>query len=141
MYFGINIAKIMAESAFTNKPPVAQLEVLQRSKNYLVTLAKVPQKRLPINQLMKDLQMLNARVVISGDISTYLHQDLDAQWRQLPLTSEIVGMVTGSNGEIFSTTKFWVKLGKIEEFSFVLTLATKLLSLSVSNIACERIFS
>ena len=27
----------MAESAFTNKPPVAQLEVLQRSKNYLVT--------------------------------------------------------------------------------------------------------
>ena len=50
-------------------------------------------------------------------------------------------MVTGSNGEIFSTTKFWVKGGKTEEFSLISTLATKLLSLPVSNVACKRIFS
>ena len=50
-------------------------------------------------------------------------------------------MVTGSNGEIFSITEFWVKVGKTEEFSLVSTLATKLLSLPVSNVACKRILS
>ena len=147
MYLGINAAKIMTEPAFTNRPPAAQLEVLQRCKNFLVVLAEELQKRLPINQLMKDLEILNPRVAISGDIPTLaplltklpniippkLHQDLDAQWRQLPLT--------GSNGDVFSTTEFWVNVGKIEEFSLISTLATKLLSLPVSNVACERIFS
>ena len=38
-------------------------------------------------------------------------------------------MLTGSNGEIFSTTEFWVKFRKIEEDSLISTLATKLLSL------------
>ena len=50
-------------------------------------------------------------------------------------------MVTVSNDEIFSTTEFWVKVGKIEEFSLISTLAFKLLPLPVSNVACERIFS
>ena len=154
IYLGINAANI-TEPAFTNKSPVVQLELLQRCKNFLVALAEELQKQLPINQLMKDLKMLNPRVAISGDIPTLapiltklpniiptnLHQDLDAQWRQLPLTSEIEDMVTGSNGEIFSTTEFWVKVGKIEEFSLISTLATKLFSLPVSNVACEAIFS
>ena len=70
MYLGINAAKIMAETAFTNKPPAAQMEALQRCKNFLLALAEDLQKRLPINQLMKDLKMLNPRVAISGDIPT-----------------------------------------------------------------------
>ena len=57
------------------------------------------------------------------------------------LTNETVDMVTVSNGEIFSTTEFWVKVGKVEEFSLISTLAFKLLPLPVSNVACERIFS
>ena len=144
----------MAEPAFTNKPPSAQLKVLQRCKNCLVALVEELQKQLPINQLMKNLKMLNPRVAISGDIKilapiptklpniipTNLHQYLDALWRQFPLTSEIVDMVTGSNGEIFSTNEFWVKVGKMEEFSLISTLATKLLSLPVSNFACKRTF-
>ena len=74
-------------------------------------------------------------------IPTNTRQDLDAQWRQLLLTNETVDMVTVSNGEIFSTTEFWVKVGKIEEFSLISTLAFKLLPLPVSNVACERVFS
>ena len=58
MYLGINAAKIMAEPAFRNKPPATQLEVLQRCKDFLVALAEELQKRLLINQLMKDLKML-----------------------------------------------------------------------------------
>ena len=57
----------MAEPAFTNKPPSAQLKVLQRCKNCLVALVEELQKQLPINQLMKNLKMLNPRVAISGD--------------------------------------------------------------------------
>ena len=59
----------------------------------------------------------------------------------MPPTSEILDIVTGSYGEIFSTTSFWVKVGKIEEFFLISTLATKIFSLPVSNVACERIFS
>ena len=68
MYLWINAAKVMTETAFTNKPPAAQLEVLQKFRNFLVTLAEKLKKRLPISQLMKDLKMLNPRVTISGDI-------------------------------------------------------------------------
>ena len=155
MYLGIKTAKIMTEPEFTNKPSAAQLDVLQRCKNFLIALPEELQRRLPINQLMKYLEILNPTVVISGDIPTLppiltklpsiisknLQQDLDPQWRQLPLTSVIVDMVTESNAEIFSTIEFRVKVGKIEEFSLISTLATKLLSLPVSNVACERIFS
>ena len=123
MYIGINAAKILAEPAFTNKSPALQMEVLQRCKNFLVALVEKLQIRLLINQLMKDLEMLNPRVPISGDIPilvpiltklpntipTNLHQDLDAQCRQL-LLSQILDMVTGSNREIFSTTEFWMKV-------------------------------
>ena len=114
MYLGINAAKIMIELAFANKPPGAQLEALQRCKNFLVALAEELQRRLSINQLMKDLKMLNPGVAISGDIRTLapiltklpnipinLLQDLDTQWRQLPLTSEIVDKVIGSNVKYF----------------------------------------
>ena len=155
MYLGIKTAKIMTEPEFTNKPSAAQLDVLQRCKNFLIALPEELQRRLPINQLMKYLEILNPTVVISGDIpilppiltklpsiiSKNLQQDLDPQWRQLPLTSVIVDVVTESNAEIFSTIEFRVKVSKIEEFSLISTLATKLLSLPVSNVACERIFS
>lgn len=153
MYLGINATKIMTESAFTNKPPAAQPEIRQRCKNFPVALAEELQKLLPINQLIKDLKMLNPRLAISGDIPTLapiltklpnnpvnLRQDLDAQRRHLPLTSDIVDMVTGSNAEIFSATEFWVKFGKIEDFFLISTLAIRFLSFPVSNVACERIF-
>ena len=108
MYLGIKTAKIMTEPEFTNKPSAAQLDVLQRCKNFLIALPEELQRRLPINQLMKYLEILNPTVVISGDIpilppiltklpsiiSKNLQQDLDPQWRQLPLTSVIVDMVT-----------------------------------------------
>ena len=61
----------MTETGFTNKPPAAQLEVLQKCQNFLVTLAEELENRLPISQLMKDLKMLNPRVTISGDIPTF----------------------------------------------------------------------
>ena len=61
----------MTETGFTNKPPAAQLEVLQKGQNFLVTLAEELENRLPISQLMKDLKMLNPRVTISGDIPTF----------------------------------------------------------------------
>ena len=93
MCVGLNAAKIMAKPAFKNKPPTAKLKDLKRSKNFVVALVEEPQKWLRINQLMKDLKMLNPRVAISEDITTLtpivtklpniipvnLHQDLDAQ--------------------------------------------------------------
>ena len=44
MYLGINAAKIMAKPAFKNKVPAAKLKDLQRSQNFVVTLAEEPQK-------------------------------------------------------------------------------------------------
>ena len=66
---------------------------------------------------------------------------MDAQWRELSLNIEIVDMITRINGEIMSKTEFWVKVGEVKELSFISTLATKIFSLPVSNVACERIFS
>ena len=124
MYLGINAAKIMTESAFTNKPPAAQPEIRQRCKNFPVALAEELQKLLPINQLIKDLKMLNPRLAISGDIPTLapiltklpnnpvnLRQDLDAQRRHLPLTSDIVGGY-GNRKQCWNIFSNWI-LGEI----------------------------
>ena len=109
VYFGSNIIKLMLEPTFTNKPAAARQEVLQRCKDVLVSLAKELKKRLPINGVMRDLRFLQPQVAVSGEIASIvpllenlpqiiqpeLHQELDMQWRQMAMDSEVPYMLTG----------------------------------------------
>ena len=70
-----------------------------------------------------------------------MHQELEVQWQKMSMESEVESMLTGPNGESVNSKEFGVSIDKKDGFSIISLLAKKLLSLPVSNVACERTFS
>lgn len=163
MYLGIQVGQelIKHRDNINMKEKIA--EFFKRCQSFLIELSTQLKSRLPFeNPIFQQLKFLDPHTAVNREFSslrdviqTFPHkidpvqmQLIDEEYRILKFDRQVSDLLQcTSTGSPLSSEQFWIEVGKITnndgtfKYRNFSSLCKSLLSMPVSNAACERVFS
>lgn len=162
MYLGVNVAKNLYK--IQGNQTIVH-DFFKRCQLFFINLSNQLKSRLPLDkELFKELQFLDPQVVVYQEFSSLINllskfpnivpeeviQDIDNEYREMKLDLDVSNLLSSGSSNInnsFNVEEFWHKISCLKDnnnklkYENISKFAKQMLSLPVSNVKCERIFS